>query len=272
MNNTFTYPKSFSKLYSSTVTKPFVMKPMFNTSIQSRLFTPKQPTYFNASNQMKRIKPISQPNLSVFGLSATLRKEMSTIKPFGNLHKELTSSLSSRLNEINSSYSKQLSSITNISTNWMTQANKVFSPVNHALKYYEENKEEIDKTLELFESYAKEYPVEAEEMSIIEFIDFVEFHENFEKVFNDILIPVANYQIPNSYQLLLDKNDVFNSLLEKYLTSEEKELINKVFLLSISHFTENYINDITQYSETTLLTKILFLIIFFPYIKKFLRH
>ncbi|WP_414043071.1 hypothetical protein ACMGE9_12380 [Macrococcus sp. EM39E] len=273
MNNTFTYPKSFSEIYSSTITKPFVTKPIFNTtSIQSRLFTPKQPTFFNASNQMKRIKPFSQSDLSVFGLSSNLRKEMSTIKPFGNLHKELTSSLSSRLKEINSSYSKQLSSITNISSNWITQANKVFSPVNHALKYYEENKEEIDRTLELFESYAKEYPVEAEEMSVVDFLDFVdekEAQKRFVEAFKTVFVPAPTYTVPTSYQLIEQFNGSISNQLSQLnyfieLSLSTNDLINlKLITYAIfQHLAGNYINDKSGYPHMSLIIQIIIIISF----------
>jgi len=241
-------------------------------TVQSKLFTPKQPTFLHATSQMNRIKPFSHPSLTVSGLSSTLRKDLNTIKPFGNIQNELTSSLTNRLSKINSSYSKQLSSISNISTKWITQVNKLITPVSHALKYYEENKEEIDKTLELFESYAKKYPVEAEEMSINDFLDFVdekEAQERFIEAFRNVFIPVPVYTIPTSYQIIEQFNDSIsnqlsqlNYFIELSLSSNDLKSLRWITHLIFEHFAGNYVNDKTGYPHMSLIIHIILLLSF----------
>lgn len=267
MKNTNTYPKSFAELSSSIFPKPILT----TMNIQSRLVHQNPPTLFNASSHLANIKHIKRPELTTFGFTSTVQKEMSSIKPLCNLHKELTSPLK-RMNELNASYSKQLSSLTSMSTNWINHISKALKPLNSTLKYYEENKEEIDKTLELFEKYAKDYPVEAEEMSVVEFMDFVEFQENFAVVFKDIFSPVASYQVPTSYQLISDVYEKLDNQIEKYMSVEEKETIHKMFSIVVSFIFGKAVDDIPNFSEISTLAQLIIVVMFYPQIKKFLRH
>ncbi|MCH4984210.1 hypothetical protein AB4G91_02705 [Macrococcoides goetzii] len=175
-----------------------------------------------------------------------------------------------KLNNLKSSYQSKLIGLNNHKA--FSNFNKVMKPISLGLKYYEENKEEIDKTLELFEKYAKDYPVEAEEMSVVEFIDFVEFQENFALVFKEVFSPVASYQVPTSYQMISDVYEKLDNQIEKYMSVEEKETIHKMFSIVVSFIFGKAVEDIPNFSEISTLVQLIIVVMFYPQIKKFLRH